>query len=325
MPPAALDAVGEAAVEWLVQWHSGQMAQADHARLADWLAAHPSHRDTWQRLTGTLGAQFGPARALTSPHTGAALGEALAHAERRGQERRRLLRGALAVGGMAGTAALVLAERQLPLGQFAADLRTRTGERRDFTLADGSRLTLDARSAVDLAFGSGLRLVRLRQGALLAQAAPGSAPFVVQTPHGRIQALGTRFHVRLQAAHTRVGMLEHATRITTEGGDSMELAQGRSARFDARAIDREDTAPEAASAWAHGMLEAHDQPLGELVEALRAYRTGFIRISPAAAALRVYGSYALDDGDRALQALAETLPIHVRIFQQGWLVLIDAG
>jgi transmembrane sensor len=73
------------------------------------------------------------------------------------------------------------------------------------------------------------------------------------------------------------------------------------------------------------MLEAHDQPLGEVVEALRAYRTGFIRISSQAAALRVYGSYALDDGERALAALAETLPISVRVFQRGWLVMIDAG
>lgn len=325
MAMATLDAVSEAAVDWLVQWHSGQMSTADHARLADWLAAHPSHHAIWQRLTGTLGAQFGAARGLSTRNAGAALGEALARAEQRGRQRRRLLRGALAVGGIAGTAALVLAERHVPLGQLAADLHTGTGERRDIMLADGSHLTLDARSAVDLDFGPGRRRVRLREGALVAQAMPGDAPFVVQTPHGRIQALGTRFHVRLQAAHTQVGMLEHATRITTANGSTAYLPEGRSARFDAHAITDDGAAPQAAAAWTRGMLEAHDQPLGEVVEALRAYRTGFIRISPQAAAQRVYGSYALDDGDRALAALAETLPISVRVFQRGWLVLIDAS
>jgi hypothetical protein len=36
-----------------------------------------------------------------------------------------------------------------------------------------------------------------------------------------------------------------------------------------------------------------------------------LRIAPRAAALQVYGTYALDDTDRALTALAETLPITV--------------
>jgi transmembrane sensor len=71
------------------------------------------------------------------------------------------------------------------------------------------------------------------------------------------------------------------------------------------------------------MLEAHDLPLGEVVQALRAYRAGFIRVAPRAAALHVYGTFSLDDTDRALAALAETLPIAVNVYQRGWLVTIE--
>ena len=49
---------------------------------------------------------------------------------------------------------------------------TAAGELGAVLLPDGSRLTLDARSAVDLDFRPGHRRVRLRQGALLAEATP---------------------------------------------------------------------------------------------------------------------------------------------------------
>ena len=153
-------------------------------------------------------------------------------------------------------------------------------------------------------------------------------PFEVLSPHGSIQALGTRFSVRLEDAssrYTRVGMLEHATRLTTVAGASQVLEEGHSARFDTLSIEAEDIPPQAEAAWQRGMLEVHNQPLGEVVQALRAYRRGFIRISPQAAALRVYGNYALDDSDRAFDALAATLPITVRVYQRGWLVVIEAA
>ena len=334
----ALDPISEAAVDWLVQYHSGQMTEADHSRHHAWLAAHPQHQAVWQRLSSSLHAQFGAAREAALPQDGAVLpaatpmgdvmGKALAHAQRRGTDRRRMLSGALALGGISATAALVLADRQTPLRQMAADLRTGTGERHTFTLPDGSALLLDARSAVDLDFAAGHRRVRLRQGALLVQARPAShglAPFEVLSPHGRIQALGTRFHVRLAEGHTRVGMLEHASQLYSSSGATERLGEGRSAHFDASTITLDDANPQAAAAWQRGMLEVHNQPLGEVVQALRAYRAGFVRISPQAAALRVYGNYALDDSDRVFDALAGTLPITVRVYQRGWLVVIDVA
>ena len=330
-PESTLDPVSEAAVEWLVQFHSGEMTEADQARHRAWLAAHPQHQVVWQRLSGSLHAQFGAARAVATPKAAAAMGDvmgqALAHAQRRGSSRRRLLSGALAIGGVSA-GALLLADRQIPWRQMTADLRTGTGERHAFTLPDGSELLLDARSAVDLDFSEGRRRVALRQGALLVQAQPASnglAPFEVLSRHGRIQALGTRFTVRLQESYTRVGMLEHATRLTTAAGASQVLDEGHSARFDTLSIDADDINPQAEAAWQRGMLEVHNRPLGEVVQALRAYRRGFVRISAQAAALRVYGNYALDDSDRALDALAATLPITVRVYQRGWLVVIEAA
>jgi transmembrane sensor len=322
-----LDAATQAAVGWLVVLHSGEASAAERRDFNHWLAQSPEHRTAWERLAGALDDTLAPARSAASAHAapGAALGQVLAHAETRTRQRRHLLRGALALGGVA-TAAALLAERQWPLAQLAADLRTGTGERRDFTLPDGSQLSLDARSAADIDFREGHRTVTLRQGALVVQAAPrhhSGVPFVVRTAHGTVRALGTRFVVRQEAQYSTVGMLEHSVEVTAPGTEPHTLAEGRSARFGPDGIAPLDASPTAASAWQRGMLEAHDQPLGEVVQALRAYRAGFIRIAPGAAALRVYGTYALDDTDRALAALAETLPVTVRIYQRGWLVAIE--
>jgi transmembrane sensor len=329
---AALDAATEAAVGWLVTLNSGAVSEGERQGFAHWLQADPGHRQAWEQLQAPLQQMLAPLRPAAdraaSPHaaTGGLMGEALARAESRVRRRRSLLRGALGLGGVAVGSALV-AHRQAPLDQWSADLRTATGERRGFDLPDGSLVTLDARSAADLDFAHGRRTVILRQGALLARAAPRTpaldAPFTVRTAHGELRALGTRFVVRQQEDHTLVSMLEHSVEITTRQGLSQLLEQGHSARFGPAGITLDATDPGTAAAWQRGMLEAHDLPLGEVVQALRAYRRGFIRVAPRAAALRVYGNFSLDDSDRALAALAETLPIEVSVYQRGWLVTIE--
>lgn len=321
-----LDAATEAAVGWLVTLNSGQVSDGERLGFEDWLRADPRHRAAWEQLQGPLQQMLAPLRLPTGGHRGEAMGEAMQLAESRTRRRRNLLRGALGLGGMAVGSALV-ANRHTPLAQWSADLRTATGERRDVDLPDGSRITLDARSAADLDFGPGRRTVILRQGALLAQAAPRdtgqAAAFTVRTAFGQVRALGTRFVVRQEADGTLVSMLEHSVRITTTEGHSQVLEQGRSARFGPAGIAEDATDPATAAAWQRGMLEAHDLPLGEVVQALRPYRAGFIRVAPRAAALHVYGTFSLDDTDRALAALAETLPIAVKVYQRGWLVTIE--
>lgn len=321
----SLDSATEAAIDWLVQLHSGDMGQTERDRLAQWLDADPHHRSAWERLQAPL-QQLRVPQASAAPMAGSLLSDTLARAEARTRKRRQVLRGALGLGGMA-VGATWLADRHQPVLQWSADLRTGTGERRMFELPDGSRLTLDARSAVDLDFRPGHRRVRLRQGALLAEATPQAdhgPAFTVHTIHGQVQALGTRFTVRLQAADSLVGMLEHSVEITTASGQQRQLHEGHSARFSATHIEEVDSlSPHSLAAWRHGMLQVHDQPLADVVQALRAYRPGILRIAPRAAALQVYGTYALDDTDRALTALAETLPITVHRSLGGWLVVIE--
>lgn len=327
----ALDPVAEAAIAWMVELRSGTAREAEQAAFAHWLRADPRHREAWQRLGGALDSTFGTRMTGRPPARGSraeAVEATLRHVVAQSGQRRRMLRGALGVAGVGiGSAWLVQGSGLLP--DWRADLHTATGERRTFTLADGSRLQLDARSSVDIDFRAGLRLVRLRHGQLLATVAGGSdMPFVVRSRDGSVQALGTRFMVRQDETRSLALALQHDVMLRTGDADPPRqavLREGQAAWFDGHGITplAAGSVSDAAAAWTRGLLQADDLPLGEVVAALKPYRLGFIRVSPQAARLRVTGVYPLDDSDATLQALAETLPIDVRRHSGGWLVRVD--
>lgn len=64
-----------------------------------------------------------------------------------------------------------------------------------------------------------------------------------------------------------------------------------------------------------------EAPLGSVVERLRPYFPGVIRVTDEAASLPVTGVFPLDQPLRALDALVHTLPLKISRYA-GYLVLI---
>ena len=308
-----------AAVHWQVRLESGAATHADRQAFEQWCAADARHQAAWRRVSGLLDSPLSVVRELgtRAPEQIHAAQKALLHTRRRG-----LLRGALAVAG-AGSAAALIADRIAPLGQAMADLNTATGERRHFVLRDGSDVLLNARSAADVAFDDHARRVRLQAGALIATVArDAQRPFLVQTIHGDARALGTRFMTHLRDGHTQVVVLEHQVEIATRSGQRTTLLAGEGASFTTERISRIGGPVQRAAAWSDGMLVVEDAPLSEVVEDVRPYHRGFIRLSPAAARLRVFGVFPLGDTEQIWQALAHTLPVRVQGYG-GWVISID--
>ena len=102
--------------------------------------------------------------------------------------RRGVLRGIVGLGLLGG--GLWLGGHSESGRTLLADLRTGTGERRSVSLNDGSRLQLNADSAVDCDFSAQRRLLRLYRGALVVQvAADPERPFIVRSDQGDILSL----------------------------------------------------------------------------------------------------------------------------------------
>lgn len=316
----ALDnATAEEAIEWMVLMRSGEATPDDYRRFTEWRSA-PANAQAWERMQGMLQRSFAPVREVDARAPGQARAVERIVSGPAAQGRRKVLRSTLALA-VTGVASGYLVNRFHPLLAWRADLHTATGERQRIALPDGSSLMLNARTAVDVDFSPALRRIRLRQGELVATVAPDPArPFVVETGHGQARALGTRFLVRQEANRSLALVLEHSIRVDTAAGQQV-LQRGQAAYYDAAAIQPVAGDLSGRAAWVDGMLVANDEALADVIAALRPYRLGYVRLSPAAARLRVLGAFPLDDTDNLLRSLAQTMPISVR--NLGALVLID--
>jgi transmembrane sensor len=297
---------GRAAVEraaaWYVLLQSSEASAEDRAACECWRADNPTHELAWQRIRALCG-DFEPVRA-TAARTAV---EAALMVPRR----RRVKRSGVALS-LALLAGLGMALQR----DWFADYRTDNFTARAFALPDHSVITLDAGSAADVVFEAGQRRVVLRRGEILVEVAHDSQrPFVVETPEGSARALGTRYLVERDAGSTRVTVLESSVRVcaAADGVDCVDLRPGEQVDVSRRALGsvaRVDT--DAAVAWQRNRLAVDDAPVAEVLAALQRHRAGRIHFNAADLAdVRVSGVFPLDDTDRALEVLANTLSLRV--------------
>jgi len=301
--------IGEAA-QWLALLQSGQASAEELRAFEQWQAGDPLRAQVVRQMSlGLGGLQGGCVQGLSSERLLQALNTPRS-------SRRQFVHGSLAVAGVA----LVGLWASRWQGEEGEILQTGTGERRDLLLPDGSRLVLDARSQVAVRFDTGQRLVQLTRGQLLVDVRHDpTRPLLVATAEGRIRALGTRFQVEQQATGTQLTMLHSRVEVTTLGGQRAEVGEGQQIRFEAQRLFALESVRGDATAWIEGRLEVRDRSLGEVIEQLRRYRPGIIRVSAAAARLRLSGIYPLDDSERSLQLLAKSLPIRISRHSDYWV------
>lgn len=259
---------------------------------------------------------------MQSPAQQHAAASALQAVRGGGRRRRQVLAGLAGLVASAGAGLLGWdAWSESPLaGAMLADHHTGSGDIRQLTLADGSELWLNTASAVDTDFSASLRRITLLRGEIAVRTAHGDTrPLVVDTPHGRLRALGTRFTVRLARQSTYLGVFDGAVEARPERGAARVLHAGQQTELNAVGVAAPQAALAARDAWTRGVLLADDITLGELVAELRPYRHGHLAVAPEVAQLRVLGAYPLRDTDQALAMLEAALPVRVRRTLPWWV------
>lgn len=290
-----------AALAWFVRLHSGEATAAERAAFARWHGAAAAHRRAYARLESMWSELDLIADPRRSPRPAAPAGPA------------RLPRRNLLAGGAAALAAGIGAVAVLP-GLPSGDLSTGTGELRRAVLADGSRVELDARTALSVEFGPAVRRLVLHRGRAFFGVAPDPArPFSVGAAGGWIEALGTRFAVHRTGPDVAVAVEESAVRVIAPGqAAAAEVAAGWGLRYGPGELGAPTplSAAGAEMAWRRGKLIFEDQPLGQVVADLNRYRPGLLRITdPALTTLRVSGIFDTADPEAALRAILRTLPV----------------
>ncbi|MGY2439893.1 FecR domain-containing protein [Pseudomonas sp. SDO52101_S400] len=300
------------AAQWMALLQSGDVSLQERAAFDAWRTADPRHQQIIEQMGGGL-------NLLRHSNLRGLPRESVLHSlNAPSGSRRRFISGSLGVLGIAVLAGLL--GRRYGWLPEAGELSTGTGERRQFTLEDGSALTLNARSRVVPRFDSVERLLALRSGELLVDVAKNLArPFVVETDHGRMRALGTKFLVQRGEDSTRLVMLHSQVEVVTAGGARQLVEAGESLLFNGQEILALERSKGQESAWVQGRLEVRDRPLSEVIDSLRSYRRGILHLSPEVAGLRLSGLYPLDDSDRTLQLLERSLPIRVTWHNPYWV------
>ena len=315
--PPFSDETADAAADWLTLLMSDDVTDADRQRWQQWRGAHPEHERAWQQVEQFTARLGGLHRAAAYR----ALSPALA-----APARRKAMRALFWLGTAGATG--VIASRTPTWRQSVADHRTGTGEQRTVSLDDGTRLTLDTASAVNVRFDTQRRLLQLVAGEVMVttgHADGDSRPFFVDTAEGRIRALGTRFSVRQADGRTHVAVLESAVEIAPTAGGTRTLHAGERTVFTTQAVDAPTAVDEQTVAWSLGQLIADDMRLGDFLDELGRYRPGIVRCDPAVAGLRFSGVFPLNDTDRILAMLPNVLPVQVRLRTRFWATVEPAS
>ena len=314
--PPADAAILDQAARWLARIWSEDASDADRSACERWRAQDPEHERVFSRLLAFDGSlrglpQDAAQRALHRPRPPS-------------PRRRRALR--LTGLGVVTCGAAMLGLGQSRLGALiVADHRTGVGEVRRVVLADGTVVTLAPSSAVDIRLDAVERRITLHRGEVLVQSAPDPVspgrPLRVHNRDGQVEAIGTLFRVRQYGEETGVSVFEGLVEVSSrdQSGRKVRVPAGQSTAFDVRGVGPVASGGEGASAWARGLLIARNMRVAEFVEELGRFRGGWLSCDPEVADLRVTGTFALQDTDRALRNLALVLPIETVYRTRYWV------
>lgn len=316
-PPQALppEVLAQAA-DWFARLQDPAADAGERSRWSAWHASSPRHAQAWREVEAVWGGFDALPPALAQ--------QALAQAAGRQRARRQLLKrggaGLLSVMGVS-----VLGWQAL---QPQAALQTAHGQTGQWTLADGSRLWLNTASRADLAFGPQQRQIRLLEGELLLQAEADRQllprPLLLDTGRAQLRVADdgpSRFAWReLGREGGLLSVYQGRVELALRQGDAppRRVSAGQSLQLRPGGELAEGRALALHEAWSRGLLVAENMRLDDFLAELSRYRRGWLDCEPALASLRLVGSFPTQDSERALQALAETLPLQIGRPLPGW-------
>ncbi|WP_439852965.1 FecR domain-containing protein [Pseudomonas syringae] len=293
------------AAQWLALLESGGASEEDHAMLQHWRDSAAGNERAWQK-----------AQQLRQRFSALPANLAMATLDRPDKARRAALKRAFGFAALAP--AVWLLGRELPLEVWRADLHTAVGEHRRLTLADGSVLQLNTDSAVNV--DPGARQITLLRGEI-ALKVPGSAPLTIDGPYGRIVVSQSEVCVRLNESDCRVSVVSGSVQIHPLQGPALVVQAQQQISLQRNGAGPITAFDALSPGWRDGVLTAQNQPLGSFLRELGRYRPGLLRWEPELEALRVTGSFQLDNTDRVLSLLAASLPVDIHMRTRYWVTL----
>jgi transmembrane sensor len=195
---------------------------------------------------------------------------------------------------------------------------TGVGERRTLTLADGSVVTLDARSRIQVKYGDRERLISLEQGqARFDVAKEPSRPFRVKAGRETVIALGTQFNIELVARSVLVTLIEGRVAVMPDTGPradadpQINLTAGEALQVhqDGKAVRLPRVDVNRVTAWQNGKMFFDNEPLASAAERVNRYASEQIEVDPSAANIGISGVFNAGDARAFIEAVTAYFPV----------------
>ncbi|PHZ84781.1 FecR family protein [Paremcibacter congregatus] len=223
-------------------------------------------------------------------------------------------------GAMAAIAASILVVIGITLISQRSAVSTKVyqtaiAEIKDVMLADGTKVTLNADSRLEVSIFDKSREVKLRGGAFFDVARDEGRLFRVAVAGTEVRVLGTAFEVWEGPRTVRVSVTRGKVQVTEEPNEMASIREGEvnpssvmltagnqvvtSLNGQAGKIQSFDS--ESTLAWRKGHLIYIDAPLEDIVADVNRYRKKKIYITDAAlAAMRITTAFKVDQTDKML-------------------------
>ena len=221
---------------------------------------------------------------------------------------------------------------------------TQAAEHRDVTLADGSRITLGAKSLISVTYSDKQRRVLLERGEVFFDVAKDPRrPFIAVSGNRIITAVGTAFNVARHSDRIVVTVTE-GTVVVEQDVETNPVIKTSNAKTEKHepdsaailkagqqlAYSKDEVAEvvttdtEVVTAWRDGRLKYLGEKLRYVIADVNRYSDKPIRIGDAVAAdIQFTGTVFQDNIDTWLESIAEVFPVSVSKMADGEVILMS--
>ena len=304
----------DAATDWFVRLHSGDVSQSTRQEYEAWLAEDAGNRERFEAVENSM-REIAPLDDWMRTETNRLNARVMARRARR-------TKGLI---GVASAAAAVAAVSVWITTNPAGFYTTEPAEQREISLDDGSRIHLNSASSVAVRYSSDARTVQLKSGeGVFDVSRDAQRPFVVAARDAEVVAIGTQFRVWLNDGDVTVTVLEGAVAVFNRPGPGTTSAPG-SNRSDSEptllyANDQitlsngamtavESVNAAVATAWREGKLIYDATPLRQVVAELSRYTPIELAVADGVPDHPITGLIQIRSPDAMLRFISNAVPV----------------
>ncbi|MBD8688382.1 MULTISPECIES: FecR family protein [unclassified Rhizobium] len=307
------DPVTDQALEWFITIKvGGEPTAAELETFQVWLAACPSHADSFERVKNlwTFPETLVASKRLQDEYdtVGSTTGSPKEPTNHAGVRRRYAFAAAASILLIAGTSQMMLVFLRLP----TADFTTQVGEISTVQLPDGTTMQLNSDSAVALDFSATKRGVRIIQGEAWFDVVHNeTAPFRVNGQFSTTTVTGTAFDVRVGTNNDTVKLERGSVYLTHKREEirPVHLLPGQTARATEQGIsDALPTGNDETMAWREGRIVFTEKPLREALDEISRYWNSQVFVlNRSILDIPVSGNYRVESAKDALNGIVSAV------------------